>query len=272
MGILKEYTRIMQKETALKTSRLYLTKAQPRQLYNITKRIMEITRNSTILRSGNVTGRLTKESMAFESDGAHTNLVRSLVKYALDLHYGWGNSTPEYYRSEIDEAITIHDLPENITGDIPDNRDRNEAEKIRLENEYFDRFMNTYTSSEFLHCQKIRKLLQEMQERSSFEGRILYVADKISAVLMMLYYDSIGLYPSIAPDDSRLAKISHQEKEFCEVLQDGTILLSELWTADFLYGRNIVQYDDTGFFLAVLILATLYTRGEWYDWREMQYL
>jgi hypothetical protein len=89
---------------------------------------------------------------------------------------------------------------------------------------------------------------------------------------MILYYDSIGLYPSIAPNDPRLAKISHQEKEFCEVLQDGTILLSELWTADFLYGRNIVQYDDTGFFLAVLILATLCTRGEWYDWREIQYL
>lgn len=273
MNILNECTSIMQKETELKTGKnISSIMVQLPQIYNVVERIIEITKNSTILRSGNNTGKLTNDSIAFESDGAHTNLVRSLVKYALDIYYGWGKSTPEYYRSEIDEAITIHDLPENITGDIPDNRNRNEIEKNRIEDEYFDKLMNTYSSLEFLHYRKIKKLLQEMRKKTSFEGRILYVADKLSAILMMLYYDSIGLYPSIAPEDPRLSKITQEEKGFCEIHRDGTILLSELWTIDFLYGRNIVQYDDTGFFLAVLVLATLQMRGEWYDWRKAQYI
>ena len=278
MSILEQYEDIMQKEAKLRASTLkeysarYLPLERPHQMHKITKRILEITQNSTVLRSGNITSGITKDFTAFESDGAHTNLVRSLVKYALDSYCGWGYSTRNYSRFEMDEAATIHDLPENITGDIPDNRNRDEAEKNRIENAYFEDLMTTYPPSQSPHCWKIKRLLREMQDKSSFEGRILYVADKLSAILMMLHYDRAQLYPSINPSDPRISKASREEREFCEVQQDGTILLSELWTVDFLYGRNIVQYDDTGFFLSVLVMATLIVRGEWYSWREAQYV
>lgn len=278
MNILDKYTEIMQKEAELKASTANdqnvqcLPLERPQQIYNITKRIMEITKNSTVLRSGNITGGLTKDFIAFESDGAHTNLVRALAKYALDSRYGWDNSPPNYSRSEIDEAIIIHDLPENITGDIPDNRNRDEAKKNRIENEYFDKIFNTYPPSQYPHCWNIKNLLQEMQEKTSPEGRIIYVADKVSAVLMMLHYDWLKLYPSIAPNDPKISKVNLGERVLCEVQSDGTILLSELWTVDFLFGRNMIQYDDTGFFLAILVMATLCTRGKWYLWREAQYL
>ena len=278
MNIIDQYIEIMQKEAALRAnqtedhSTCCLPLEQPQQMYNITKRIMEITQNSTILRSGNITGGLTKDFIAYESDGGHTNLVRSLVKYALDSRYGWGNSPHNYDRLIIDEAITIHDLPENVTGDIPDNRNRDEAKKNRIENKYFDDLMATYPPSQLPYYWKIKQLLREMQDKSSLEGRILYVADKVSTILMMLYYDQVELYPSISPNSPKISKASREEREFCEVQQDGTILLSELWTVDFLYGRNIAQYDDTGFFLAVLVMMTLIIRGEWYDWREAQYI
>ena len=132
--------------------------------------------------------------------------------------------------------------------------------------------MATYPPSQLPYYWEIKQLLREMQDKSSLEGRILYVADKVSAILMMLYYDQVELYPSISPNSPKISKASREEREFCEVQQDGTILLSELWTVDFLYGRNIAQYDDTGFFLAVLVMMTLIVRGEWYDWRETQYI
>ncbi len=284
MEILKEYERIIQQEARLKAKNVpnrsirYLPKDGTQYIYGITKRIMAITENSTILRSGNTTSGITQDLNAFESDGAHTNLVRSLVKYALDSRYGWGTDPSNsgritnYDRFEIDEAITIHDLPENITGDIPDNRDRDEVAKIRIENEYFDELTATYPPSQISHYRKIRKLLREMQKKSSPEGRILYVADKLSAILMMLFYDKIGYCPGIHPYDPKIAKISPEEKKLCKVQKNGKLLYSELWTLDFLYGRNIEQYDDSSFFLAILVMATLITHEKWYSWREKQYV
>lgn len=277
MALLSTYEQIMLKEAALKDLDIdkfiarHLPLAQPRHIFDITKRIIEIALNSTVIRSGNITSALTNDSMAFESDGAHTNLVRSLVKYAMDIHYGWGNSSQDYDRFEIDEAITLHDLPENLTGDIPDNRNRDEAKKAQIENHYFDRIITTYVGPQSSHRLKIRQLLQEMQDKTSFEGRMLYVADKVSAILMMLCYDRIKLYPSVHPDDPSITKVNREEISLCEKQQNGNILLSELWTVDFLYGRNIVQYDETRFFLAILVMATLWVRGEWYGWREAQY-
>ena len=111
-----------------------------------------------------------------------------------------------------------------------------------------------------------------MQEKSSPEGRTLYTADKVSAIIMMLCYDKLGLYPGVRPSDKSIAKVDRTEVGFCKKQSNGKILLSELWTVDFLYGREIVQYDDTGYFLAILVMATLLIHGKWYDWREAQYL
>ena len=278
MDILEIYEQIMHDEAVFRAMRTddpcdhYLPLERPAMMRDITLRIMEIAKSSTVLRSGNITGKLTKSNIAFESDAAHTNLVQALVKYALDSRYGWGISPPNYDRTEIHEAIMLHDLPENETGDIPDNRNRDEAEKNKIEKAYIDRFLAKYSLAHHTHCWNIKKLLREMQDKSSIEGRTLYVADKVAAIIMMLYYDKMGLNPRVSPTDETLAKVSQIEIDLCHREPGGKILLSELWTVDFLYGREIVNYDDTGFFLAILVMMTLLVHGKWYDWREAQYL
>lgn len=276
-NVIYDYKWIMNQEARLRYSQtndpgdLYPAIEEPIHMYDITYRILEIAYNSTIIRVGNSVGHLTKSLLAYESDSAHTNLVRSLVKYALDCKFGWNISSPRYDRSEIDEAILLHDLPENETGDIPDNRNRNEAKKLAQENAYFENILATYKPSYKYHSEKITRLLHEMQEKSTVEGRLLYVADKASAIIMMLTYDRIGLYPYVYPNEPTVSKIDPSELAMCSKLANGGIKLSELWTVDYLFGRNIAQFDESGFFTAIIVMATLIVHGEWYDWREKQY-
>lgn len=275
--IIYDYGKIMGWESKLvykydeESRKRYSQTNNPLRMQNITYRILELAYNSTIMRAGNISGHLTNSLLAFESDGAHTNLVRTLVKYAMDDIYGWNNPSPRYDRSEIDEAVTIHDLAENETGDIADNRNRDEAKKLQQENAYLDIFMKSYEPSLEAHSNNIIKLLHEMQDKSTAEGRMLYAADKASAIIMMLVYDKIGLYPKVYPSESSIAKVSPLEIVMCTKQSDGSMLLSELWTIDYLCGRKLIQFDDTGFFTAIIVMATLIVHGDWYMWRENHY-
>lgn len=244
--------------------------SEPRSIRNTAKRILEIAKNSTVLRCGNRIGHLTEDFIAYESDGGHTNLVRAIANYALDFIYGWGES-PSFTRREIDEAILIHDLPENIFDDIPDNGSRDELQKLKEENIYYTEFLEYYAPYDHTFVTHIAQLLCEMNAKSTEIGRIIYLADKLSAIIMMLAYDDLDLFPRAKPSESSLSSVSQIEIELCELGKNDSILLSELWTVDFLYGRKLTQYDDTGFFTALLAMATLLTHNRWYNWREAQY-
>ena len=243
--------------------------------YSITKaakRMLEVTRNSTVLRFGNLAAHLTEDSMAFESDGAHTNLVRALVDLAIDFNYGCDFDGLCYSRRIFGEAVLLHDLPENVTGDTPDNRLRDAAEKRKLEDEYFDEVWSTYGAVYYRQRRLVELLREEMEEKSTEEGRLLYMADKLAAILMMLCYDFMGKTPSVAFGSDYLNGVNKAESDLCERrTPDGKILLSELWSVDFLRGRRLNQYDDSGFYTALLVATTLYASGKWYQWRENQY-
>ena len=235
-------------------------------------RLLQIARNSTVLRSGNIAGRLTHDDIAYESDGGHTNLVQATLNYALDYHYGIGIGTPRYSRREISEAVLIHDLPENITGDIADNRQRDEQQKMKIERQFIQDFMLRYDPEYDVLCKHVQELLLEMNNKSTEEGCLLYMADKLSAITMMLCYDEIGVFPSIMPNDPSIAMRAQSEVDACARQFDGTILLSELWTIDYLFGRKLCHYDDSGFFTALLVMQTLLVHKKWYDWRKFQYV
>ena len=281
IAITSQYEEIIKKELTLKASQhtrnvididsFFILQFPEEQIKGTALRLLEIAKNSTVLRCGNVLGHLTNDTIAYESDGAHTNLVRAMVKYAMDFIYGWGANSPNFYREEIDEAALIHDLPENITGDIPDNRNRDEAKKVQTESAYIEEFMKKAKPRKPMHAHQVKKLLRQMEDKSTTEGRILYCADKLSAIIMMLVLDHLELFPYAFPGEKSISKISDEELSFCTKRLDGSVLLSDAWTIDFLHGRKLNQYDDYSFFTAILIMTTLLVKGEWYDWRYKQY-
>ena len=116
-----------------------------KEIYNIAKKVMEIGKNSFVLRGYNGSYGLTmrSQSCAYESVGAHTNLLTEIVDQFLV--YSFGENVDRKlpfghkYRN-IMNAVRRHDLPENEIGDIPDNGSGNVDEKQRLERQYYFNF------------------------------------------------------------------------------------------------------------------------------------
>lgn len=244
--------------------------------FRVAMRVLEISENSTVIRCGGSMGHLTDEPIAYESDGGHTNLVRSLMQYFLDYVYGWGVEPPIHTRRVIDEGLLQHDLPENETGDRPDNNPLTRATREKFEHEYLVRFNGKLYNVEEdapYNTTNIMRFHRSMRKKDSLEGRGGYLADKTAAIFAELSLERIGVFPYAYPHDPKITDINRREMQYCELRFNGGYLLSELWTADFLRERTLTQYDDTGFFTALVVMSTLIVRGgNWYNWRKLQYL
>lgn len=242
----------------------------------------EVARNSFVPRalskrvySGN------EPKMVYESVAAHTNLMRELI----DLYFAfiYGSNFEETYHPggftyrEYQKAITRHDLPENETGDTCDDDSRDEEKKFSREYEYHERLSSFTTPANSVTFDKnVRRLLEEMAKQSSEAGRILYVADKVSAILTCLCLDKFA--PAIGINPPRMSIYSHHSSvndrkamRICERLDGNYRRASEMWTIDYLKLRRRVRFDDSGFFTSILVMYTLMVNKTWYNWRKRDY-
>ena len=243
------------------------------ELYGMCYRLGEIAQSSLVLRSYSKTYLSCKENFAYESVGAHTNLMISLVLEVLRFY-----STKEIYLAtegynlhHIIEAVQLHDLPENVFGDIPDNdlgdHDKKRADEIR----YYDNYKKYYPPFPRQYYNRVFHLLDEMEAKSSEIGRILYCADKTSAIIMALQEDHNGMPPMLSRKNKCASKRDREEMNICDLERDGKYRASEMWTIDWFKIRHLIEYDDTGFFTAIIIMRTLQVNGCWYSWREKDY-
>lgn len=243
--------------------------------YNIAWQILEVAKSSLVSRSYNYSYSLTRENTVWESVGAHTNLVLAIMDYALWYVYGsnsFHHTIDMYSYRHIVEAIRLHDLAENETGDEADNGERNEEEKNRIEMEYFKIFTNRYPSTDPNLKNKVLDLLKEMQDKSSPTGKLIYLSDKVSADIITLCLDRENHPPMIRKDSPFVSKRDLEEIALCDFVTDlGYYRASEMWATDFFEVRKLNQYDETFFFTALIVMATLMVHGKWYEWREKSY-
>ena len=274
---IQEYKSIMREEIKLNDSWRHNEKvlAEAETLLNLTVQILEVAYSSTVLRSYNTIYGLTDDKRAFESDGAHTNLVKEILDRALCFIYGpYSDQKREGYpREDIMRAAARHDLPENITGDNADNGDRDEEKKLKIEHAYLKDFGRHSPKSMMTSECNIARILDEFENKSSPIGRILYLSDKVSAIIATLVEESTKRSPLMSINsplasakDRAIMEIAGNKKE------ENVYAAGEMWTVDYLKHRCLMKYDDTGFFTAIIILATLNIRGKWYDWREEDYV
>lgn len=272
------YSKIMAAETKLARDRDdYWEYPIAEEMYGVARQILEFAKAGTVPRSYVSRYGLTRDrgkTIAYESDGAHTNLMSAIVDRALRFRYG---ILPQFtedghaYHSVM-EAVRRHDLPENDTGDIPDDGNRDEEAKIRAEREFQAEFAGYSANQETRTDRGVAHLLHEMEGRTSPTGKLLYLADKVSAVIIVLTYDQLGRPPLRRLTDSYLTDRDRQEIALCDSAFGGdAYLASEMWTIDYFQGRSLVEYDDTGWFTALVVAATLLVRQDWYRWREEHY-
>lgn len=277
--IFGEYLRIISDELSLRMNQSqgnYITRLNDAEhILRIVQRLIDVTESSTVLRCIGNMGHLTKDENAYESVGAHTNFARAIMKEYLIFAYGWGKDPPNYSRDIIDLALQTHDLPENATGDKPDNDEDKRAAKETFEREYYQDYMSLYSEEELSDndVKLVLKLLNGMHTLGLPEERGCYLSDKTAAFLHALMLDKKGSMPYAYPRDPQITDINREEMKMCKPRYKGGYLLSEIWTNDFLFARELNRYDDTGFFTAITVMTTLFCHNcKWYDWRKDQYL
>lgn len=255
------------------------------QMYNIAWRLFETARMSFVTRSYNLRYGLSDAPIVYESVGGHANLTAAIVDEALNFLHGDGldilldrtlQLEYRYTYREIMTAVRLHDLGENKYGDIPDNGARDDAEKDRRELEYIKHYIVTFAADDEIFGYNVLRLLREMQEKKTPIGRLMYLSDKTAATIVTLCLDLMEDSPMMNRDSPYASGRDHDEMALCDysvTRPEGEYYrASEMWTVDFFKMRNIVELDNTGFFTALIIMATIMVHGNWYKWRENDYL
>ena len=251
-----------------------------REIYKVVWRIFEAIHSGFVSRSYNLTYNLYDGEMVYESVGAHTNVVSAIATEALDFHYGgeFGvlgrkscvKTIDGYSYRDIMEAIRLHDLPENEIGDLPDNGSRDESEKHFQEARYLKSFFDTYSDLSKTIKRNVLGLISSMDMHDSPTGRLIYLSDKVAALLVTLFLDFIGKSPMMLEDSPHASERDRQEMALCDS-GDYAYKASEMWALDFFRGRQLVRFDDDFFFTAIVVMSTLMVNGKWYIWREEMY-
>ncbi len=282
-SIFKDYYRIIENE--IKISRDIYTAPKDldtKELLGLVLQIQSVVDSAMVLRCCATRYGLTKDKIAFESISAHTNLVQMIVDRVLSYRYGSNfNKTEDGFTyRELMEVIRRHDLPENVTGDIPDDGARDENAKLQVEHKYLKTFAKNSPSREHDFEKNIQKLQYNMEIKHGFSGKLLYLADKVAATLTVLSYDQKGYSPML-PDkikdlsekDAKVMSICDEKIPISTPFHGKATLYraSEMWTIDYLKIRKLYKYDVTGLITAILVMYTLVVRGKWYKWREKDY-
>ena len=264
------YERIMDEES--KITGKYWSIPPVREVFKTNKQLEQIAESSSVLRSYNNRYDLTQDEYAYESVAAHTNLCMAMLDRCLSYMYGPDIDLPDVYSyRELMEAIRRHDLPENEIGDIPDNGEAENSNKSIAEAAYFKAFSSYSPLREHFFEENVNRLLIEMDNQSSFFGRLLYMTDKTSALFITLWHDKVERHPVMRPNSRRISGRDLSEMQMCDDKVNGGYRASEMWAIDYFRMRALEQYDDTGYFTALIVAYTLEVNDRWYIWRQQDY-
>jgi 5'-deoxynucleotidase YfbR-like HD superfamily hydrolase len=268
-----EYRRIMKEEAKINPACEFYACHEADPVYMMAKHIQEVTKASFVGRSYNVRYKLADCNQVFESVAAHTNLVIALIDGAMSINNQMKNKIKNSYSyREILEVARIHDLPENRIGDWPDNGSRDDAMKAMLEDEYLKEYLLYYPADTPEFKQHVLQLFNEMNNQSTPSGRLIYMADKTSAIIATLTLDLIQRSPMMHINNKDASERDKTEMNICDHCSvKGYRKASEMWTIDHFRLRKLNRFDDTGFFTAILVMYTLLINGRWYHWRELDY-
>lgn len=277
MNIFSQYTNIMTHEREIaKRGVGWCPILDANEAQKMAVRLIEVVANSFVKRGYNIKYHAAGYAVMSESVGAHANLVSDIMRKYLRYEYADMTRTADGYDFlTVLEAVGRHDLPENKTGDIADDGNRDEVAKRNTEYQYLCWYSDLAPARDGDFEKGVKKLLYEMEEKSSVTGRALYMADKISALIVTLYLSACDdlMTPYITMDDPSLSKRDLEEIEIIRQA-DGNMnprrhfRASEMWAVDYFISREIEQYDDSGFFTALVVMITLLlNNSKWYQWR-----
>ncbi|MBR3135338.1 HD domain-containing protein [Candidatus Saccharibacteria bacterium] len=192
----------------------------------------------------------------YESVGELSGAMASLVS---DLLLAYPEMCKGYSPLLITKVAQIHDIIEGILHDIPDNGSKAHEEKViierRLMKEYTERMPKGVGECAY-------SLFLEMDACSTREGIFLKMADKVQAILKLLYFENKGLYGNVY-----VRKMSKRDKEHAKIV--GTGNCTDAWGYNtYLISREFPE-DIVRVFEEILCVAAMDVRGKFFDWWKL---
>lgn len=178
-----------------------------------------------------------------------------LVRLISDLASWFPDYIPEPEKTK--KLAGAHDIGEIYIGDIADDGSPEHAKKEDQEQATFLEWLYTQPEAEW---EDLYQYYLEFQDHSTLRGQILYLADKMEAVLGLLLYESYGLYGDV----TKKRPPSEQDLEFAKII--GTTNATDVWAYHF---KTMVDQHPSEVslpLLGVLDSAVRYVRGEWFPW------
>lgn len=155
------------------------------------------------------------------------------------------------------KVAMAHDIGEIYIGDIADDGNRDHDVKDAEELEVFLEYVLNQPEN---IQDEILSYYEEFQTRSTPRGIVMYIADKLEAVLQLLNYEFQGKY-----GDVRLKEPpSERDLKFAEII--GTSNSTDVWAYHFKTLIDDYPSEMTLPFICVLDSAVNDVRGEWFPW------
>lgn len=187
-----------------------------------------------------------------ESDLEHTAGMQNLIRL---ISFSFPEIIPVTQLHDYLFGAELHEIGEIETGDIPDDGNRNENEKDRIEmlkiKDYLSKLPEPYRSQGEL-------IFEEFQKRNTTFGQILYCIDKTEAILQGLVYEKHG-HPGILKNKPI---VSVSDRIYAKKT-DSTSLVDIFALSFFIKSKD---YTDVLFFSKLIETAITDVRGHSFTW------
>lgn len=187
-------------------------------------------------------------SSRWESDLEHTAGLWKLTKL---IQQNFPGEVFEYW--ELQDALEIadiHEIGEQVTGDVCDDGDRDARTLDTIEREFIKKtYLVGYSKKMAKH---LYKRFVEFQERSTCFGRTMYCCDKCEAILQGLFYEKQGR-------GGRLYYITASRLELEAARRTNSYDLVDVWLYSFV--KNAHGYEYFELFIDLIVTAGQIIRG-----------
>ena len=193
-----------------------------------------------------------------ESDAEHVIgtefLARPLAEYFPEI-------IPYCEQSDYLDMLRLHEMGENVLGDIPDNGNRDETAKDEAEFAYLSMYLKFYPEA---YRSKMLIIFKEMQTKATERGRTLYCIDKTEAILQNLIYERQGRGGDL---NKRLTFITEPTtRDKWEYEMTGSSKPADMWS--FAFFKKCEDYEHIKVFRDIIVLAAREIRGELFNWLD----
>ena len=135
--------------------------------------------------------------------------------------------------------LAIHEVGENIIGDITPHQNITKEEKAEIEHKAVSQIFSCIADSEYLY-----ELVLEFDERKTIESQFAFYIDKLEANLQSKYYNDNGFHNGM---DEQQNNVVFTKDKTHELIANGAKCPFDIW-----YGYDLELFKDDDNFTSVM--------------------